>query len=402
MKHDNEQFNDYVSRLSEVKLSQSARTRIAGSLREYASFHPVRVTKQNRFIQQVPVVGPIIHFIKHPKSFMPALLITFMLLAGGSTSLAAQSTLPGDLLYPIKVDVNEKIVSAFALSDGAQASLQAKLAQERLEEAETLAAAGKLDADLSALLAAHIKSHEAKAEALSEKLEQHGDLKTSANVRATLEGTFRSYADVLSNLNVHVSGNNGVSLIGDINTYLTTHGDADHTASTSSDLSVELKTSIADTVAYADTAITRSQKSLEKIKGSVSAGAYAQMEAKLNSAIAAHTEATAALTAADYEEAYAEARTAIRLATQVETMAASAHNLQKQSTTLDLDAILKSHSKKDHVPAPDNYQKNNDDSNQGDDETGESSSENNKQHNVESSHNSDLNLDATLNTSLGL
>ena len=335
------QLKDFLGRLQQVSLSDAARSRIENNLREYAAFHSVRVAEASRLIKQVPVIGPVINFIKRPRIFMPALLITLMLIAGGGTSLAAQGALPGDFLYPIKIDINEEVVSALALSDEAEASLQAKLAKERLEEAETLAANGKLTAELATEVSTNLKSHQEKAEALSAKLEAKGDLKTSGNIRSTIEGTFRSYADVLSNLNANVSGNNGVSLISDIHTYLNAHDDRT-TASSSVELSADLKASISDTIEYADTAIARAEVSLKKVEGNVNAGVYAQMQAKLAAAVAANASATTAITAKHYTEAYADARTAIRLATQVQTKAASAAHLQSQvKAGLNLDSIIK-------------------------------------------------------------
>lgn len=336
------QLKDFFGRLEQVSLSESARTRIGNNLKEYAAFHSVRVVEQSRLIKQVPVIGPLTNLIKLPRLFMPALLIALILVAGGGTSLAAQNSLPGEFLYPLKIELNEEIVSALAVSDESEASLQAKLTKERLEEAEALAANGTLTAELAADISTRLKTHQEKAEALSAKLEAKGDLKTSGNVRSTIEGTFRSYADVLSNLNATVSGNNGVSLISDIRTYLNAHNDQ-AIASSSVELSADLEASITDTIEYADTAIARAEVSLKKVEGNVNAGVYAQMQTKLASAVAAHTAATAAITADHYTEAYAEARTAIRLATQVQTMSTSAAHLQTQvkANGLNLDSIIK-------------------------------------------------------------
>lgn len=339
------QLKDRLESLNEVRLSKSSRERLATDLKAYAVFHPVREAGQDRFKMQVPFIGPVITFITHPKKFMPALIITFALLAGGGTSLAAQNAVPGELLYPIKIDVNEKVISALTIGDEAEASLHAKLAKERLEEAEDLAADGKLDAELALALGTDLKAHSDQAERLSAKLEAEGDLKTSGNVRSTIEGTFRSYAEVLSGLNGGVSGNNGMSLISDIRTYLNAH--TENKATTTVELSADLSASIEDTVEYADTAIARASGSLEAAEGKISAGAYAELESKLDAAIAAHTAAETAFTAKAYTEAYAEAQTAIRLATHVQTKASSMSHLKVkvEAAGLNLDTLLESNSK---------------------------------------------------------
>lgn len=339
------QLKDRLERLTEVTLSDTARDRLTSNLKAYAAFHSVREAGQGRFKKQVPFIGPVITLITHPKKFMPALIITFALLAGGGTSLAAQNAVPGEILYPIKIDVNEKVISALTIGDEAEASLHAKLAKERLEEAEDLAADGKLDAKLALALGTDLKAHSDQAEKLSAKLEAQGDLKTSGNVRSTIEGTFRSYAEVLSGLNGGVSGNNGVSLISDIRTYLNAH--TKNKATTTVELSADLSASIEDTVEYADTAIARASGSLEAAEGKISAGAYAELESKLDAAIAAHTAAETAFAAKSYTEAYAEAQSAIRLATHVQTKATSMSHLKVrvEAAGLNLDTLLESNTK---------------------------------------------------------
>lgn len=52
---------------------------------------------------------------------------------------AAQGTMPGDLLYPVKIHVTETIQSAVAVSPQAQANVAAQQLQQRLDEAEQLA-----------------------------------------------------------------------------------------------------------------------------------------------------------------------------------------------------------------------------------------------------------------------
>ena len=58
-----------------------------------------------------------------------ALLLVFVL--GGGTAYAAQGALPGGLLYPVKVYVNESVAEALATSPEAKLSFHASRAEER-------------------------------------------------------------------------------------------------------------------------------------------------------------------------------------------------------------------------------------------------------------------------------
>jgi len=87
----------------------------------------------------------IMHFTVWRTSF--AALGVFAVLGFG-TSYAAEGALPKDLLYPVKVSINEKVRGFVAVSPRAQAAWASRKVERRLEEAEELASQGKLDANV--------------------------------------------------------------------------------------------------------------------------------------------------------------------------------------------------------------------------------------------------------------
>lgn len=79
------------------------------------------------------------------QKYMPIIIALMLLLGGGTTSVIAQNALPGDMLYPIKINVNENVESLLAISARGDALVDVKHADNRLKEAEKLALLGKLD-----------------------------------------------------------------------------------------------------------------------------------------------------------------------------------------------------------------------------------------------------------------
>jgi hypothetical protein len=71
--------------------------------------------------------------------------LLIMVLAGGTVTFAAEGALPGDLLYPVKLNVTEPLQGAMVTGEIPKAKWQAQVAVRRLEEAETLAAQGRLN-----------------------------------------------------------------------------------------------------------------------------------------------------------------------------------------------------------------------------------------------------------------
>lgn len=174
---------EYVAKLKEIKLSDSARTRIQNNLHEYAAFHSVREDEAGRSIDVVPTGTSLFSF---KFAYMP-LVILLAVMIGGGTTLAAQGSVPGDFLYPIKTAVNENIREALAVSVDSEAKLQANLLEERLEEARELQAKGRLTADTEITVVAHISAQAKRAEAAAENSSADVKLETKAKIAIALQ-----------------------------------------------------------------------------------------------------------------------------------------------------------------------------------------------------------------------
>ena len=69
-------------------------------------------------------------------------VILALFLAGGGTVMASSNSLPGDLLYPMKM-ATEKVQAFFTFGDEAKANLHIKFAERRGKEIESLAERGR-------------------------------------------------------------------------------------------------------------------------------------------------------------------------------------------------------------------------------------------------------------------
>ena len=129
---------------------------------------------------------------------LSALLI--IALVGVGTSFAAEGTVPGDLLYPIKVHVTEPIRGVAAISGSAKASWDTEVASRRLEEMSKLASKGSLDSDTRVELESAIELRTGEVEKRVESLQKENDLETAAEVSSELEVTLRVHEQVLSQI----------------------------------------------------------------------------------------------------------------------------------------------------------------------------------------------------------
>lgn len=179
---------EYFKKLEQIKLSESARARMQGELDAYVTFHPVpssvRVGDEYRFIEQVPVSTSWFTKLRNIHIMPMTFAILIALMISGGTTFAAQSALPGDFLYPVKVEVNENIKSVFTFGADAEAELQADLLAERVTEVETLQARGELTAEESIAIANRMRAQSNEVREASE--ESSPTIRASARAEAVI------------------------------------------------------------------------------------------------------------------------------------------------------------------------------------------------------------------------
>lgn len=131
-------------------LSEQERLVLRRRLEFFMHEHPLRVPFHVRLSEYFTAQSP--HAIWRPQ--VVALALTLVLFTGVGTSYAAESALPGDGLYFVKVSINEPVLGAMAFSDSEKADWHVALAERRLDEAEALAAEGRLNEKESGTIAA--------------------------------------------------------------------------------------------------------------------------------------------------------------------------------------------------------------------------------------------------------
>ncbi len=168
----------------------------------FVKSNPARNVDQPRLLKWLGIMSPQPRLLKF-KYAMPLFLIFALLASGGGVSYAAQNSLPGDPLYPVKVDVNEPIAGAFQFGTQAQAQWNADLAQTRLQEAEQLAAQNRLTPQLQAQVATRLQDAVAAAQNNITQLQEKNQGVVAAQVNNNLETDLRVHAAILARLAVH-------------------------------------------------------------------------------------------------------------------------------------------------------------------------------------------------------
>ena len=183
-------FSQFKKDASEIRLTTAERARMRALLEQ-------RIAEGG--LVKSPIQFALSPLLVLPRMLVPALALVLIVGVGVGTSYAAEGALPGDLLYTVKLNVNERVVEALAMSLEARADWHAKAAERRMKEAEVLAERGGLSEDARETLEANFERHAERIAAVIADMEIK-DPVTAAHVSARLESSIEAHSAVIARL----------------------------------------------------------------------------------------------------------------------------------------------------------------------------------------------------------
>lgn len=195
-------INNLLEKLPAISLRPEAKARMRADLSAFADFHAI--ADEVRETHLVAVHAPARTRLFSTRGwFAPfAGALTIVLMTG--TTYAAEKTIPGDTLYPIKVRVTEPVQLALSATPESKAKTHTALADRRLKEAEVLAVNRKLDDGTQAYLQQEFSKHVDRSLAAAETLSVSGKKDVSLEVRSSLEAQLIAHEDILDEVEDHL------------------------------------------------------------------------------------------------------------------------------------------------------------------------------------------------------
>lgn len=190
-----------IKHLKSASMTTAEREHIREALFHHMEQHPV---EEDALVRRMLQGGGT--FRPEPKRqpiplmrFAPALALVVLLAAGGGASYAAEGAVPGDLLYPVKIHVNESVRSVMVRKPEARAAWEAERMERRLKEAQKLAARGELDGEKSAQLSESV-ARQSEALALRINDIEANDRVAADEARVDAALTLATHNEVLSEI----------------------------------------------------------------------------------------------------------------------------------------------------------------------------------------------------------
>lgn len=191
------EMQDIFQDVKRAQLSESERGIMRNELRYFMSENPAQAPFSVRaadYFANIFSARPYMAY--HPLSAALALALVF----GVSTSYAAERALPGDILYAVKIGINEPVQGAFAVSGSAKTQWNTELIERRLEEAESLAAAGKLTPEIRTEIQTKLEQTSIAFNKSVEELESSDDSAAIAAAHSEYEASLQGHERVLTAL----------------------------------------------------------------------------------------------------------------------------------------------------------------------------------------------------------
>ena len=202
----NENFEKHFESIKNERLTDSERILMRNDLQLFVSEHTPRVPLSIRFWDYMSNTLSRFDSRSPRTQFVPAAL-ALVLIVGVGTSYAAENALPGDVLYPVKIYVNENVQGSLAVSQASKAQWNTQLMTRRLEEAETLTAQDRLTAvartDIQTQLLNTAKNFDQNVAALAST---DNGAAAVATVQSNLEASLEGHVQVLAALTADVPG----------------------------------------------------------------------------------------------------------------------------------------------------------------------------------------------------
>lgn len=185
-----EQFEEKINKLKEeVILPEKFKSETRGKLLNFIELRPLAPRIQKTSISILPFIKP-----------MPVLAGVLVLMVGTmGISFAAEKSLPGQLLYPIKVSFNEEVIGALRVGES-RGEWDAKRVERRLIESNKLTLENGIKEENKIELEEKFELHSNKVSERIAIMEEKGKVRDAADLASRFETSLRAHEQIIEKM----------------------------------------------------------------------------------------------------------------------------------------------------------------------------------------------------------
>ena len=317
-----DEFDKLIDTAKNLELGAAEKESMKTALLSHTQENPVRIWNDARLnIKRQKSSFNILEAL----SLRPILLVKNMaigliiaLLFSGGISFAAENALPGDILYPVKIGINEEVRSALTFDSEAKAHWSSRVVERRLEEAEELIAQGGLSADAREKIETNFEKHAENVREIVAQFETEKNLKAASDIESNFEVSLRAHENILNHI-AESKADSGTEMRPIIERVRTNIAESTGSrmrleANVEARTNGEFKAAAEGKLTAAENKIAEVKRFIEQSKNSVEAETAAEAESELNFAESAIMEGRTKIETEAYGEAFVLFQKALRIA----------------------------------------------------------------------------------------
>jgi len=340
----NKDLKKLHNHLKGIVMTQEEKRSTRGAVLFYIEQNPYTASEKSSVVSPYQSEISAWSFVKVLHNFRfqyTSLAFAIILIAGSGISAAAEGTVPGDLLYVVKTDVNENVKGWLAISHESKVSLEAQFAETRLKEVEKLAVENKLSPEVKADLESKFKTHADNFKAGVKVLESQGKLDAAAGASSKFESSLNAHENVLLTVGETSGGDataQTISVAEMVKAEATVVSDArvviEEKVKNDTDIS-STETSANDSATLVKGDVSELTIAFKESKGVLSSDFLDEANSRLGEASVAISDAYSKLQTKDFAEAYILFQKAHRITGEIKTMLNADKELDSKIYTKD-------------------------------------------------------------------
>ncbi|MHB8871396.1 MAG: DUF5667 domain-containing protein [Candidatus Doudnabacteria bacterium] len=191
----NERFEKLIATLRSVSLSSEEKAEMFRNIKTAIASDAFKEELKPR-----PFYSFTFAFFRSNRYAIAVVCLVVLVFSSAGISQAADKSLPGDFLYPVKTQFNEKIKASFANTPAKKVKVESDLTIERLKEAEALSSQGKLDNQKKEYITKSLTEHSEKIDMNISEVKEHVGSDAALELDDSLGSSLVDHTDVLDKL----------------------------------------------------------------------------------------------------------------------------------------------------------------------------------------------------------
>ena len=332
MKNDKKLENIITKLRGLVFLTKEEKNEGLYNIKAFIKENPIKLDHKNHRVISATFTSLFLnnrHILKYT-SIASVVLIAIGL---SGVSLAANSSLPGDIFYPFKIGVNERVLGFVQFSDEAKAQYNANLAELRLQEFEKIVVDEKVNESVKKKFNELLDEHIEKIQDSSLNIKAKKGIGLSAQIDSELEASLNAHKKILDKLSLNE--NSGSTK--EIKSFIPSVEDKiksikkyreNNEGDLSKETSEKMKKVAEDKLHLAKIKVEEVGKFVEKKEDDISKDAFNNAKENLKNAEELISQGSGELESKNYDKAFASFQKSIRISQETQISIARSISLK--------------------------------------------------------------------------